>query len=137
MGKVLAIDFGTKYIGIAVSDESKTFAFPLDVLQVKSEENTLNTLKNIVSEQNIECIVVGNPVYLDGSESEFMKKAQEFGKNAEKTLKIPVHYFDERLSTEIALKREKPMNKGKKRKQDMHSEAATIILERYLNFVGK
>lgn len=122
-GKILGIDYGSKNIGLALSDAGQTQAFAYDTLQM-SEKFWLE-LNDIIEEEKIDKIVVGLPFNMNG---EYTKKTEEvvyFIETMEDYVKIPVETEDERLSTVEGLK---SCGIGGR-----DEEAARIILQRYLD----
>ncbi len=102
--KILAIDWGTKRIGVAISDESKTIATPLPTLTVNSLKGVLYKLRQIIYKENVRVIVLGIPKKLDGSESDSTIKAKIFGHKLispfiKRKRKIQLFYADETLSS--------------------------------------
>ena len=135
MGRVVAIDFGEKKIGLATSDLSKQIAFPFTtVLAGKNSQETIQLIMKALKEKEpIELFVIGLPLHLDGNESPMSLKVKEFGKILEEATHIKVHFFDERLSSKQVDARLKEQNLSRK-KRDMASDvlAAQVILEAFL-----
>lgn len=136
MGKIVGIDFGLKRIGLAISDERKSFALPLEpVSGHKDPSISSQTIKKVLEEKGpIEQIVVGLPLHLSGKESELSELARLFATTLEKTTEIPVVLFDERLTSRLAdnMLKEKGLNR-KKRKTQVDSLSATLILQGFLD----
>ncbi len=136
MGRIVAIDFGEKKIGLAVSDLSKQIAFPFTtILAGKNNLETVQILIQALKEkQPIETFVVGLPLHMDGKPSPMSEKAKAFGEELGLTTKINVTYFDERLSSkqvESRLIEQKINRKDRAKASDVL--AAQLILEAYLN----
>ena len=131
--RVLAIDFGGKRIGLALSDELRMTARPLATLMRTNRRNDLRRLREMVRAHGVGRIVVGNPVRLDGSEGEKAREAAQFAARIQKELQIPVEMFDERLSSWEAQDSAK-LKKPKRKKQDAEIDAmaAAIILRDFL-----
>ena len=135
MGRILALDVGEKTIGIALSDETATFAFPGRTIQ-RSEgyRKDMKALRSLVESETIEEIVVGMPLMMDGSKGIQAEKAEEFIAQLGRYVRIPIHTQDERLSTAeadrllIAADRRRS-----ERKQVIDSVAASVILQTYLD----
>jgi putative Holliday junction resolvase len=132
MKRVLAIDYGTKLIGLALSDESQTFAFSHSTLSNKSLDFVCESINKIIKQKDIETVVIGLPQHLDGEESAFMKKVQEFGKNLYTYTQVAIQYVDERYTTEHAKQEYSRMVNKKINKDFLQSESARLILEKYL-----
>jgi putative Holliday junction resolvase len=97
--RTLAIDLGTRRIGLALSDESGRLATPLEVLQVTDSEQATEPILKIVGDESVERIVVGLPLNMDGSVGSQAKEAFRWGKNLGERCKKPVLFVDERLSS--------------------------------------
>jgi len=104
-GKYLAIDYGDKRVGVAVSDYNKEISFPRDFLTYTSEKNLIAQLQKICEEDDISKIVLGLPIMMDGTLGDRAKKTQKFfDKLKEAMPHMSITFFDERLSTEFAVK---------------------------------
>jgi len=128
MGRVLALDFGTVRIGVAVSDLLRITAQPLDVVPVGEFEGRLPDLVRGVDE-----IIVGLPRSLDGSEGVSARAARSFAGRVEELSGLPVHLVDERFTTSDA---QRALIGGGvrriRRRQVVDKVAATLLLEGYL-----
>jgi len=130
---VLGIDFGSKRIGLAISDAEGVFAFPLRTLERRSLEQDLAALQQLAAERQVEQIVVGSPLRLSGAAAREAEIAATFAaKLADKT-KLPVELVDERLTTAEAQRvlRETKVP-GSRRKKSVDAIAASLILRTYL-----
>ncbi len=145
--RILAIDYGRRRIGLAISDPASLTARPLATLEHVNRRDDLRRLREVVREYGVRRILVGNPIHLDGSPSEMAAEAAAFARRIEKHLGLPVEMVDERLSSweasEIAAEqgrsrpaqREKPAAPGARRKkvqQTLDAVAAAVILRDYL-----
>lgn len=137
MKKVLSIDYGQARIGLAISDERQSIAFPLKVVgSGKSIQTTIQNLKKELLSRlsEIEKIVIGLPLLLKGEMSPMAEIVKDFGQKLEKELQIPVIFWDERLSSVQAEQSLKELSfSRKKRKKLVDSVAACIILQCYLD----
>jgi len=132
--RILAIDFGKKRVGIAVSDPLNMFAIPLVTLD--NDRFVFERLKEIVREKNIGEIILGYPLKEDGSNTHATKPVLEFKKELEAQLKKEVVLVDERYSSSIAWERiieSVPSRKKRRDKSRIDKGAAAVILEDYLN----
>jgi putative Holliday junction resolvase len=134
MARILALDVGEKTIGMAVCDESEAFVFPREtLLRHEGFRRDMNVLRNLVESEEIERIVVGLPIMLDGSHGRQVEKIREFIERLERYVSIPIETHDERFSTFEADQRlEAAGRRPKDRKQVIDSVAAGVILESYL-----
>ncbi len=122
MSKILAIDYGTKNIGLALSDNEQKLAFAYKTISDFLE------LKNICNQEKIEKIIIGLPINLSGAKTKSTEMVFKFVKKLKQELKnIPIETVDERLSTEQASKLE---NKNKKNIDEL---SAQILLQSYLD----
>lgn len=131
--RILAIDYGTKRIGLAVTDPLKMFAIPFDT--IPNDKHTLDKLKQIISEKNVVKIILGNPVKENGEDSTISKDVRKFKSELEKKIDLAIELVDERYSSEIASKRileSVPSKKKRRNKSLIDKNAAAVILEDYL-----
>lgn len=127
---VLAIDPGSKRIGLAISDDSATIAVPMEPVEADSWETPIAA---ILMEKNVAEIVVGLPVSLDGTERAAATMARRFAGRLEETSGLPVRLVDERLTTTEAQRRLADGGTTSKRSRHLvDSSAATILLQSYL-----
>ncbi len=136
--KILGLDVGTKYIGIAVSDSTNQLAIPYEVYKRDGLKKDLIYFDNLVKKLNIEKVVVGYPLYLDGSESEMSRFVKKFYyKIRHRWENIKVVLWDETLTTEEAEEIIYEMKKKSKRKEKLKDKiAAALILKSYLENSG-
>ena len=131
MGRIAAIDYGIKRIGLAISDEKKVMGLPLTTIYggVKEVAHALRQRK-----QEIEAIVIGLPLLMNGSKGEMALKVEAFAKELEQELKIPVILFDERLSSQQAEASLKEISLNRKQRSErIDPLAASILLQCYLD----
>lgn len=132
-GRIMGIDYGKVRIGIALTDLLKTIASPYEVYKSVSLQKDVEYFVKLVKEKEVEKIVLGLPLNMDGSEGERAKRTRIFGEMLEKACSVPIVYQDERLSSVEA---ENYLLDGDvrrdKRKNLIDKVAATIILEDYL-----
>ena len=93
MGKALGIDFGTKRVGLALSDRSNIIASPYRTLNYVSEKDLITQLETVVSENDIEILVLGLPINMKGEDTVQTKKVRNF-KEILSTLQIPIVFED-------------------------------------------
>jgi putative holliday junction resolvase len=132
--RVLAIDHGTKRLGLALSDETGTIAQPLQFLSAEPGATLLERLKEIVDARKVEEIIVGLPRNMNGTYGPAAEKAREFVAALKQVLTVPIRTWDERLTTvqanrfliDSGMRREK-------RKERVDQTAAAILLQSYLD----
>ena len=133
MGRLLAIDFGFKRTGIAVSDPLKIIASPLDTIPT---ENLFEWLKNYQHNESLEQLIVGMPTNLDQSNTHTTNAVKQLIKKLQKDFPdIPVSVVDERFTSKIA---QQTMilggmkKKNRQKKENIDKISATLILQSYL-----
>ena len=132
--RILALDHGTKRIGVAVSDETKTIAQPLEWIPAEPFAAFLERLKHLLTEKEIDLVLIGLPRNMDGSYGPAAQKAEAFAAALRAAITIPIKMRDERLTT---LQANKIMIQGKvrrdKRKDKVDQMAAALLLQSYLD----
>ena len=136
--RLIGIDPGKKRIGIAISDESKIVATPYTTIIKKDYSNFLAEMRKIVDENNIQGIIVGNPVNMDGSPSASSQSAKDLALNLSKDITQNITMWDERLSSKGAfnLSSNLDINVSKKM-QKLDENAAQFILQGALDYLSK
>ena len=136
--RLIAIDPGGKRIGIAISDENKIVATPYTTLIKENYANLVSQIKKIINENQVDGIVVGNPINMDGSEGPSSQSAKDFVKNLSKDITENITLWDERLSSQGAfnLSNELAINSSKKVKK-LDENSAQFILQGVLDFYHK
>tara|TARA_B110000003_G_scaffold75493_1_gene77068 strand:- start:8856 stop:9266 length:411 start_codon:yes stop_codon:yes gene_type:complete len=133
MGRILAIDFGKKKTGIAVTDELQIIASGLTTIDTK---NLLYFVKDYTSKESVELIIIGKPKQMNNTLSENEKYIIPFLKSLEKSIPtIPIIRIDERFTSKIAFQTmiDSGLNKKKRRNKGLVDKiSATIILQSYL-----
>jgi putative Holliday junction resolvase len=135
MGRILALDVGEKTIGVAISDETGTLAFPgTTILRQEGRKRDMAVLRQLVAENQIEEIVVGMPLLLDGTRGIQAEKVEAFIAVLRNSVRIPINCQDERFSTSEA---ERVLiaadRRREQRKAAIDSVAACLILQAYLD----
>ena len=102
--RLLGIDPGNKNIGFAICDENKKVATPLKTIKKSKFENLLKEINQIIEENQIKGIIIGNPINMDGTSGKSSQSANDFAKNLSKNITIPIAMWDERLSSEGSFK---------------------------------
>ena len=136
--RLIGIDPGGKRIGIAISDENKIVATPFTTLVRENYADLLNQIKKIIDENQVEGIVVGNPINMDGSEGPSSQSAKDLAKNLSKDITKNITLWDERLSSQGAfnLSNELAINSSKKVKK-LDENSAQFILQGVLDYYHK
>lgn len=133
--KIMAIDYGAARTGLAVCDRTEFLASPLGVLEERDFAKLCTKIVYTVREYEIQAIVVGLPLNMDGSRGEKAQTCERLADTLHKLLGIPVDLWDERQTTMQAATYLNATNtRGQKRKKVIDEVAATIILESYLAY---
>jgi putative Holliday junction resolvase len=131
--RILGIDYGDKSIGLAVSDLLGITAQPLGQYQKKNKREDKKYFQDLINTYEIKKIVIGLPLRMDGSPGTRVQKTKEFSSWLEKSLGLPVTFWDERLTTKEAHRiLGEQQVKGKQKKKFKDQVSATIILSAYL-----
>lgn len=133
-GPVLALDWGTKRIGMAVSDEGGVFAFPAGVLERRGQALDLEALGELARARGVRRIVVGLPVHMDGREGPEARAARAFAGALAGATGLPVDLLDERWTTreaERTLREARPRRRRGERLR-VDDAAATLLLRTFL-----
>jgi putative Holliday junction resolvase len=134
MTQLLGIDVGTKTLGLAVSDPSRTVAMPLQTIQRKGLTRDLAQLARIVAEREIREVVVGLPLEMDGSRGEMSEEADLIAERLAEGCGVTAHRWDERLTTaQVERMLIDADVSRRRRKQVVDKLAATVILQAYLD----
>lgn len=131
--RVLAVDPGSRRIGLALSDEEGSIALPLETVERRGEAAAVRRIAEVVRERGAREIVVGLPLELDGTEGPAARRARLFAGAIEREVEVPVVLWDERLTTVSAERalRESGV-RGAKRRRVVDQVAATVLLSGYL-----
>ena len=134
--RLLGIDPGKKNIGLAICDENKAVATPLKIIQKSKFKILLNEIIEIINENQIKGIVIGNPINMDGTTGRSSQSALDFAKNLSKNITIPITLWDERLSTEASFKITKELGPNvKNRVKKLDKNAAAFILQGAIDYL--
>jgi putative Holliday junction resolvase len=132
-GRILGIDYGTKRIGLAVTDSLQLISGPLKTVH---SQDVLDFLKDYIFKENVIEIVIGNPMHLDGSLSGPQESLSNFIKALNKTFpQIPVIKLDERFTSKMALASMHESGASKKKKQskeEIDLISAVLILQSHM-----
>jgi putative holliday junction resolvase len=132
--RILALDHGSKRIGVAVSDELKVIAQPLEFLAAEPFADVLKRLNELIRDKQVELILVGMPRNMDGSYGPAALKVQQFVAALTGALTVPIRTWDERLTSAQA---NRVLIQGNvrrdQRKEKVDKMAAAILLQSYLD----
>lgn len=131
--RILAIDYGEKRLGLAISDELRMTARPLITIERVPKEKSFSKIKNYVEELEVSQVIVGLPLRLDGTLGDSALRAEKFALHLKEILSCPIITWDERLTSHEAEERmrQRGLNLAQRR-ACIDEFAALIILEDYL-----
>ncbi len=132
--RILALDHGTRRIGVAVSDELKIIATPLEYIPADAMDKVIERLQQLIREKDVELILIGMPRNMDGSYGPATEKVKEFIAAIQPYITTPVKTWDERLTSAQANRVLLEGNvRRDKRKENVDKMAAAILLQSYLD----
>lgn len=126
--KILAIDHGTKNIGLAISDELEITAKPLPQIRTKKDSSELQTIAEICAKESVDKIVIGIPTGTHKNNSKQSQIVKSFAKDLFELTMLPIILWDETYSSQKAME---------KTKKNIDSQAAKLILQEYLSSPDK
>lgn len=136
MSRIIALDYGERRIGVALSDPTRTIASPLTTLQRRAGKRPpWPEIGALIAEQEVTEAVIGLPLPLSGFENEWVAEVRAFGAELERRTGLPVHWMDERMSSIQAERavRGSGLRKGQREEKGrVDAAAAAVILTTYL-----
>ena len=135
--RLIGLDLGSKRIGVSICDEKQLIATPFKTINRSSAKKLIDELKNIIEENNIKGIVVGNPLNMDGSSGSSAQSVKDTSDNIEKSINLPICLWDERLSTVGAFNLSSQLDVNvSKREKKIDQNAAAFILQGAIDFLN-
>lgn len=129
--KIISLDFGEKYIGVAYADtDSVLIAQPIDIINNKSDGKELDSISEIYKKKKAELVILGYPRNLSGHPTQQTRDVEAFGDKLKSTLGLPLKYQDETLSSVLVKDQLSEDKKGHKKRID--DQSAALILQDYL-----
>jgi len=136
--RLLGIDPGKNRVGLAISDEDKLVSAPLKTIFKKNNSNFINEIKEIILENDVKGIIVGNPLNMDGSSGPSAQSANDFAKYLSNNISIPVSMWDERLSSKGAFNLSSNLDINvSERVEKLDQNAASFILQGALDYIRR
>lgn len=146
VGRILAVDWGERRIGVAISDPTGLIASGLETLVVRGEKDALEQLADLIVAQEVQRVVVGLPLLLSGEAGEAARAAQAFAARLRERTAVPVDTYDERLTSALSERRLREVREGGRSagrgrnprpgrrtpKGEVDRGAAVALLESYL-----
>jgi len=132
--RVLGVDYGSRRIGLAISDQSRTLATGWKT--ITNNDTVYDTIGSIVEDKNINLIVFGLPVSIEGGDSKKAQEVKRFAAALEKVVNVPIAFQDESFTSRDAMETMVAMNTTRKQRRDkgrIDVMAAALILQSYLD----
>ena len=135
--RLIGLDLGSKRIGVSICDEKQLIATPLKTINKNTLTELISELKVIIDENNIEGIVIGNPLNMDGSSGRSAQSVKDTSQKIEENINIPICLWDERLSTVGAFNLSSQLDINvSKREKKIDENAAAFILQGAIDFLN-
>ena len=136
--RLLGIDPGKKRIGVSICDENKIIATPYTTIIKNNFSELLTQMNKIIKENDIKGIIIGNPINLDGSNSQSSQSAKDLAINLSKNITIPITMWDERLSSRGAFNLSNDLNVNTSKKiTKLDENSAAFILQGAIDFLRR
>ncbi len=135
--RLIGLDLGSKRIGISICDEKQSIATPFKTINKTNINDLVNQLKEIINENNIKGIIIGNPINMDGSLGKSSQSVKDTSNNIAKLIDLPICLWDERLSTVGAFNISSQLDvNSTKREKDIDQNAAAFILQGAIDYLN-
>ena len=135
--RLIGLDLGSKRIGVSICDNKQLIATPFKTIIRSTAKELIDELKNIIEENNIKGIVIGNPLNMDGSSGSSAQSVKDTSNNIEKGINLPICLWDERLSTVGAFNLSSQLDVNvTKREKKIDENAAAFILQGAIDFLN-
>ena len=135
--RIIGLDLGTKRIGVSICDENQSIATPFKTLIKKDTKQFINEIKELVDENDVKAIIIGNPINMDGSEGNSSQSVKDIANNISKSIDLPICLWDERLSTVGAFNISSQLDINvSKREKDIDKNAAAFILQGAIDYLN-
>ena len=135
--RLIGLDLVSKRIGVSICDNKQLIATPFKTIIRSTAKELIDELKNIIEENNIKGIIIGNPLNMDGSSGSSVQSVKDTSINIEKGINLPICLWDERLSTvgSFNLSSQLDVNVSKREKK-IDENAAAFILQGAIDFLN-
>ena len=135
--RIIGLDLGTKRIGVSICDENQSIATPYKTLIKKDTKNLINEIMEIVDENDVKAIIIGNPINMDGSQGKSSQSVKDIANNISKSINLPICLWDERLSTVGAFNISSQLDINvSKIEKDIDKNAAAFILQGAIDYLN-
>ena len=136
--RLLGVDPGKNRVGLAICDENKLVSTPFKTIVKKKNSHFLIQIKEIIDENNIKGIIIGNPINMDGSKGPSAQSANDFAKYLSNNVSIPITLWDERLSSEGAFNLSSNLDVNTSKKiEKLDENAASFILQGAIDYIRR
>ena len=135
-GRILGLDWGLRRCGVAVSDEKRDFVFVRKQINIKEQSELVSAVLRSVQYDKIVGIVIGLPLYLDGTDSDTTKMVRQFADDLSKKTDLPIIFIEENLTSAMA-EQEMTKKSRAKIKTELDSLSAKIILENAISVLKR
>lgn len=130
IGRLAGLDYGTKTIGVSISDTMQTISTGLETIKRTKFKNDAARLLEIIEEHEIKALVIGLPLNMDGTEGPRVQSTKAFARNLANITSLPLIFWDERMSTQAAERALLEADSSRKRRKEVIDKmAATYILQ--------
>ena len=135
--RLIGLDLGSKRIGVSICDEKQLIATPFKTINRSTSKELIDELIEIIEENNIKGIVIGNPINMDGSFGKSAQSVKDTSNNIERSINLPICLWDERLSSVGAFNLSSQLDVNvSKREKKIDENAAAFILQGALDFLN-
>ena len=135
--RLIGLDLGTKRVGVAICDDKRKIATPLKTINYKSMKYLISELKEIISENQVIGIIIGNPINMDGSYGKSTQSINDKAKIIDSEMGVLTTLWDERLSTSGAFNISSNLDiKFSERKKNIDEKAAAFILQGSIDYLN-
>ena len=135
--RLIGLDLGSKRIGISICDENQSIATPFKTINKTNINDLISQLKEIINENNVKGIIIGNPINMDGSLGKSSQSVKDISNNIAKSINLPICFWDERLSTVGAFNLSSQLDINvTKREKNIDKNAAAFILQGAIDYLN-
>ena len=135
--RLIGLDLGSKKIGISICDENQSIATPFKTINKTNINDLINQLTEIIDENNIKGIIIGNPINMDGTLGRSTQSVKDTSNNIAKSIDLPISLWDERLSSAGAFKLSSQLDVNvSKREKVIDKNAAAFILQGAIDYLN-
>ena len=135
--RLIGLDLGSKKIGVSICDENQSVATPFKTINKTNINDLINQLKEIIDENNIKGIIIGNPINMGGTLGKSAQSAKDISNNIAKSIDLPICLWDERLSTVGAFNLSSQLDvNASKIKKNIDKNAAAFILQGAIDYLN-